>query len=231
MQLTLWEHSNPNAPRLKNWEMMDRQDPTIMPGLCLQAQGSDTIGKVAYSIDGSDFMHGGLRRYSSFLYEGEKTVFFDYFKAEPQMKQDIAPDQKLEFRHVVPWCAPEPRVGRYDVLPLDRQELMESKVQEAYRSYVLSELVNPALQQALDLQDLVMISSGGEISLPIIVQKGNEKAESSDNTLAVLTHFRDRTGKTVRRLEICQKRAEDQLRQIYTSLDIRFGYQVEMRSL
>ncbi len=208
--------------------MLSRQDPAIRSGLCLQAQGSDTIGKVAYAIDVSDFIPGGLRKHFSFLYDAEKRIFFDYFNVEPLLTQGIAPDQKLYFNHNVPHSTPRPKEGRYDTLGMQLRESMEIRVQDAYSFYILSEFVKPALQQALDHQSLVMIASGGEISFPIIVKKGKENSLSPDDTIAVCTNFRDATGKSVRRLEICQKSLEAPLRDIYTSLQTRFGYRVEI---
>lgn len=231
MKLTLWEHLNDNAPKLKNWQMVERQDPAIWPGLCLQAKDSDIVGKVPYSIDGSDFIHGGLRKYSAFMYDGEKKVFFPYFNKEPLLMQEITPNQILDFKHAVPLSARRPLEGRYDTIPPQRRELMESQVQEAYRFYVLSELVKPALQQELGRHGFVMVSSGGEISFPIIVEKGKEKSTSSDDTIAVCTDFGDGTGKRIQKLERCQKRAEIQLREIYSSLETRFGYKVEIASV
>ena len=229
MKLTLWEHCNDNAPTLKNWQMVERQDPAIMPGLCLLAQGSDKVGKVAYSIDGSDFIHGGLRRYSSFIYVGEKKIFFPYFESEPRMVQEIALDQKLDFTHAVPLRAAGPQEGRYDTLALQQRESMENKVQDAYSWYILSEFVKPALQQELDHHGLAMISRGNGISSPIIIEKGTEKDDSPDNTIAILTSYPSLTGKRVQILEICKKSAESALREIYSGLQTRFGYQVEIQ--
>ncbi len=228
MELTLWEHVNYDAPQLNNWQMMERQDPVLRPGLCLQAKGADTRGKILYSVEGRTFMHGGLPRFSAFIYEAQKKVFFPYFQSEPRMNQEIALDQKLDFKHAIPWSTPEPKVGEYDVLLFHLRESMENKVQEAYRFYILSEGVNSALHLELDRYGLAMVSSGGKISFPIIVEKGKEKSTSSDDTIAICTNFGDGTGKRIRKLEICQKRAEVQLREIYSSLQTRFGYKVEI---